>query len=401
MDSNGDRVKKYAFLLLGLVSAAYYSVLSAKQFTWVFGSGDSGDFLAAAKSWLPPQPFGNPFYVLLGHLLDALPGDLVVKMTVVGSCLASAVTVAVTFAIVERMTKSTKIGLLAGVTLMASPVFLSQSTVLSQYSLAVLAVVLAFWFRLNEKHKLTALCLGAGTAMHAVVAVIALLWFVIEWRQGRLKEWVRLIPMFIAIGGLPYCLTLWELWRLHGTLSLGILLDYTSNTSGAGMLAASVFYRRFFWFAGLMLTGLGVAIIPAYYGFKDKSIPHYGLLLTPVVFVSWYYLTAADPTTWHYLPWVMPFLVIFAGVGMQKLVAVWRPIIPAVAVSVAALLIVNTIFLNANVEAERNPVAMDTYRQFAGLPQGATVDVPDMGWIGFAFRYVQVNERPDLIRREP
>ena len=75
------------------ISFIYYSILSSKVYTWLFASGDSGDWLAASNWWIVPQPYGSPLYISLGHFLDLFGGDLVVKMTILLSCLPAAITV--------------------------------------------------------------------------------------------------------------------------------------------------------------------------------------------------------------------------------------------------------------------------------------------------------------------
>lgn len=385
---------KYLKPAIFLVAFIYYCALSSTQFTWVFGSGDSGGWLASALTWVPPQPLGNPLYVLFGHLMATLPGDLVAEMTILGSCLPSAVTVVLVYSIVLHYTQSRKIGLLSAGVLLASTVFLAQSTVLGQYPLAVMLTVLAFWFYLKDKRKLAVLCLGLGTAMHFVVAVVSVVWLALEWRQGRLGQWARLIPIFVVSGVLPYALTLWQLWRYYGELNSHVISSFVSNTSGAGGLVVMLFPMRLLRYAAWITVSLGVALVPIYFGVRYKVEKGFYLLVTPIVFVSWYYLTAQDPTVWHYLPWVMPFLAILAGVGLTKM-GDWRPAVPVVGAWVGVMLLVNAAFFNAGVEARRYPVASTFYDDLVALPENARVVADRLG-PGATVRYVIADRRPDI-----
>lgn len=386
-------------LVVFAVAALYYSLLSAKTFTWVFSSGDSGDWLSSALSWIPPQPFGNPVFVLLGHLLNALPGDLVIKMTVVGSCLPSAVTVALVFLITQKLTHSVKIGLLSAAVLAVSAVFLTQATVLMEYPLAVMPTTLACWFYIQDRKTLVALCLGIGAATQVAVGAIAIIWFAIEWRRENIGEWKMAIPVFLAAGILPYSLTLWELWRYNGGLSLHILTSYISNTAGVGELAITALPGRLLHFVAFTVGSLGIALIPAWYGLRMKKVKGYTLLALPAALVSWYYLTSLDPTLWHYLLWTMPSLAVFTGLGMKVLLRSRKAVVAPMLLSVLALFAVNTVWLNANHETEKNPVATNLYREFMSLTEGAVVSVPG-GWKGFILRYAQVSGRPDLVDRK-
>jgi hypothetical protein len=387
-------------VLLFAISEIYYIVLSAKSFTWVFGSGDSGSWLASSLSWITPQPFGNPLYVLLGHFTALFPGDLVIKMTIIGSCLPAAATVSMVYLITHKLTRSVGLGVIASGILLASATFLTQSTVLNQYPLPILMTVLSFWFYLRDNRRLTTVFLGLGTAMHVMVGAIALLWIAAEWRQGRAKEWLRMIPLFLAMGILPYLFTLWELWYNNGSLSWQVISNFISNTSGAGELALTALPERLLMFVSIIVVSLGLALPAIWYGLKNKLVKGYWLMVIPIGLVSWYYLTALDPTVWHYLPWAMPFLAILAALGI---IAVRKrlQIVPAMGMSIVILLIVNSFLLNADLEADRNPVALNLYQEYLALPNGSTVAVPSMGWIGFTLRYVQVGARPDLVRIEP
>ena len=134
-----------------VLSFVYYFVLASKQWTWVFVSGDSGDWLAAANIWMAPQPYGSPLYIVLGHLINMLPGSLVDNMTILLSVLPAAITVGLVYLIVYKMTENARIGIVCAVVMLGASIPLSQATVLEEYSLCVMFVVMAFYMYLLDK----------------------------------------------------------------------------------------------------------------------------------------------------------------------------------------------------------------------------------------------------------
>ena len=171
------RRDKWVALTLFILSFLLFFILSTKTFTWIFGSGDSGDWLASALSWIPPQPFGNPLFVLLGHVLAQFPGGLVIWMTAVGSCLASAATVSAVYLITLKLTSKQSLAIVSSLILLGAVVFTSQAVVLSEYPLPVMFTTLAFLFYLHDHRLPTAIMLGLGSACHVMVMVIELFQF--------------------------------------------------------------------------------------------------------------------------------------------------------------------------------------------------------------------------------
>src|SRR5207253_272577 len=83
-----------AALVLLLTLACYLRTL-APTITWRHGGGDGGDLAAAVAAFGIAHPPGYPAYVLLGHLVAALPlgGDLAYRLNLLsaaGAALAAA-----------------------------------------------------------------------------------------------------------------------------------------------------------------------------------------------------------------------------------------------------------------------------------------------------------------------
>lgn len=253
--------------LIFALSLLYYCALSAKSYTWIFVSGDSGDWLAASTMWMVPQPLGSPLYVFLGQLLHLLPGSLPVKMTILLSCLPSAVTVSLVYLVVSRLTRSTACSVCASFVLLGAGVFLSQSTILEQYALAVMFLTAAYYFYIADRRTLTALTLGLGTAVHIFILPVAVLWLIVE--RHRIRLWLRPIAVYIVSGVLPYAYVP-VLMAAHappfmaGYFSWSNLSAYMFDTAGnlIGTMALEELPRRMAIIAAIMASSLGLSVIP-------------------------------------------------------------------------------------------------------------------------------------------
>jgi len=383
--------------LVFIISFAYYCILSAKQFTWLFASGDSGDWLAASNLWIVPQPYGSPLYITLGHLVDLLPGSLPINMTVLLSCLPAAVTVTLVFLIVKHLTSKTTIALTAATIILGASIFLTQATVLEEYSIAVMFVVLAYLFYLKDKKKLTALSLGLGSAIHILVIPIAALWLFLEKKNWR--AWAKTLPIYIASGILPYALIIYLMTTdaprlLAGGLSLEAINSYLGSTSVFGSLSIFGLPERLLDFFSLIIMSFGLAVIPIWVALKRPWPTYIKLLVIGIAFPIWYYLTCLDPTSWTFMAYSCPFIAIAAGIGLAKVNKAL--IIKAVTISATALILLNSVFLNANLLAQKEPFAMDYYNELMSMPDGSAVVTHRGGFESMALFYV-MSEGKDLI----
>jgi hypothetical protein len=376
-------------IALFVFSFGYYSLMSAKEYTWLFASGDSGDWLAASNWWIVPQPYGSPLYISLGHLLDLLPGDLVVKMTILLSCLPAAVTVALVYLIVVHLTERKWIAFLSSTVLLGAGIFLTQATVLEQYSLAVMFVVLAYYFYLKDRKGLVALSLGLGSANHILVIPIAALWLFLD--RKRWREWFKAIPVYIISGILPYGLVLYLMTidtpRLlgGGGLSLGAINSYLGSTSVFGTLSIMAFPERALDFFALILMSFGLAVIPVWLAFKRPWSMQMKLLVLAIAFPIWYYLTSIDPTTWTFMAYACPFVAIATGVSLTKVNQKYA--MKAVVISAVMLIVLNSTFLNAGLLVKDKTLAKDYYNEIMEIPDGSAVVTYRGGFQAMAMFY--------------
>ena len=372
--------KKYAALIISLCTFADYVALSAKQYTWMFVSGDSGDWLASANAWIVPQPYGSPLYISLCRLLGLMPNQPT-TLTIVLSCLPSAITVGLVYLIVRKLTSRVWCALTASLVLLGMGVFLTQSTILEEYVLTIMFLTLAYFFYIGDRRKLTALCLGLGTAVHIFILPITVFWFVLEYKQLRLK----FLAVYFLSGALTYLLIPLLMYFGDG-LTFSGLWQYWAGTSGAIVGTLSIFDapQRLLSIAQILLMSLGLAVIPLWYGLK-KPYDTKKVVLVMIVLVSlWYHLTCLDPISWTFLCFGIPAITVLCGLGLSKLSLKHTC---AVAACALVLIIVNGVFLNANILTNEEPLAVTYYQELYSLPNGSAI-VAAPGSYSFGLLYV-------------
>jgi hypothetical protein len=382
--------KNIQVIAIALTALVYYLFLCCKDYTWIFASGDSGDWLAAANMWLVVQPYGSPLYILLARAISFLPFSLPAAMTILLSVIPSVITVVFVYLITVKISGKKILGITASVVLLGSAVFLSQSTILEEYALAVMFVVLAYWFYLKDKKVLTALMLGLGTAVHIVPLAIAGLWMLLHIKQ--IRTWIKPLLVFVASGILPYSLTLYLLAGagypfLGGYgLSLEAIRSYIATTGVFGSLTIFQFPDRVIDFTAIMLTSFGIALVPAIAFFKKRPWEMWQKLIFIVIFFSlWYYLTCLDPTAWTFVSYASPFIAIAAALGISKLN---KPgLTQLVVVGAITLMLLNSIAFNAAILNKQSPIATDYYNNIMALPDGSALVLNRGGFESMAVMY--------------
>lgn len=398
-------------IVMFLLAFTYYALLSSKTFTWIFVSGDSGDWLAASNWWFVPQPLGSPLFVLLGKFLALFPGDQVVKMTLLLSSLPSAVTVALVYMVVRRLTASTALAAVSATVLLGASIFLTQSTVLEQYALATMFPVLAFWFYIHGWRKLTLVAMGLGTAVHIMVLPIAVIWLVVE--RGQWKEWMRISWVYVLTGVMPY-LMVPILMALHappllagyfGWDNLESLQRYMFGVSGVivGQMSVVDFPKRMGLLVGHLVMSMGLALVPI--GVSVWTRMRMGEMTKPMWiclatsgFAVWYYTLNLDPSTWTFMTFGMPFMAIMAGVGLKGMGERVDARKYALVVACGALVLVmaNGVFLNANTVNDKNRLAMGIKETLESLPEDSAV-ITAQGSYSLALMWVMSEGREDIM----
>jgi hypothetical protein len=399
---SSSNLKRYLIpWIIACITFAYLSSIAVIEYTWLFASGDSGDWLFASTWWTTPQPYGSPLYIVLGHAVSSLPIDQVVSMTLLLSCLPAAITAGLVYTITCKLTGKLGIALTTSAVLIGMGVFLSQSTVLEQYSLAVMFLAVAIWFHVNGHTRLTYLALGLGTAVHVMLAPVAFFWLVIQAFHSR--QWrflVQPVLVYLLAGVAPYSLTLWLL--AYGSppllagygLSISSINSYLGSTSVVGSLAIQATPERIGTDILFIVVGYGAALVPIWIavkrGYGDITTQ---MLTVAMLFPIWYTVTCIDPTTWTFLIWGVVPAVVLAGIGLSRLPN-WHT---GVVVTIAGLLIItNTVLLNPSRLHNENPVAREFYEATMSLPDGAVV-IMDRGGFESLGTFYMMSQGKDLI----
>jgi hypothetical protein len=374
----------------------YYAALSAREYTWMFQSSDSGDWLMTSNWFVAPQPYGSPLYILLMRLLGTFPGDTVVWATILLSCLPSAVTVTLVYLVVNKLAHNQGIALVSAGVLLGSAVFLTQSTVLEEYALTTMLLTLGFWTYLNERRHLTALCWGLAASIHVFVLGAVLFWLIIEWRKYLKLCLAVTVPIVAAFYSYILLLMYLDTPRLlAGGLNMYSLKQYLTVTGGAiiGQLSAFEAPKRLLLTGRLLLMSFGLALLPLAAAPRKPFSKPVLVCLGIVVWTLWYQITCLDPLSWTFLTFLSPFLAVLIGVGLSRLS---RTHLKYVTASALVLIAVNAAFLNANTLTNEKPLAMDYYHELRGLPANAAV-VSEPGAYSLGLYYAMSEGRPDLI----
>lgn len=393
-------MKKYTALLVGLVAFVYYVLLSARTWTWVFVSSDSGDWLMCSNWFVVPQPYGSPLYISLMRLIGVLTdgNTTVVAATILLSCLPSAITVMLVYLAVEKLTQKVWLAITSSIVLLGCGIFLTQSIILEQYASAIMFCTLAFWFYLLGRKKLTALCLGLGTAIHAFVLPIALMWCVIDYLSHRnARTLITPTIIFVVSGILPYLMVPVLMYLdtprlLAGSLSPQSLKEYLEGVSGTIIGNLSIFEvpNRLLAVGKILLMSLGLAFIPLWYGLKKPFDAKKVMLMCTIVFAVWYHFTCMDPVTWTFMCFGLPAAAILVGVGLSKLIVRHTQVVVACAL---ILVCMNGFFLNADTLTNEKPYATTYYTELMSLPNESVV-VTTAGAHSLGLFYV-MSEHPE------
>lgn len=359
--------------LIFAAATIYFGILCSKTYTWVFVSSDSGDWLAASNWWMVPQPYGSPLYILLGHFLNLFPGDLVIKMTVLLSVIPSALTVTLVYLIVRKLTSREGVAVVSSLVLLGSAVFLTQSTVLEEYAIAAMLLVLGFWCYVSGYRYRTAICWGLGTAVHVFVLGAILFWLIVEWKSYVKPLLVVTVPIVAVFYGFILLLMYLDTPRLlAGELSIYSLKQYLTVTAGVILGQLSIFEapQRLFLTSRLLLMSFGLALVPLVRCIKKPLTKPVAVMLGIILWTLWYQITNMDPLAWTFITYASPFIAVLIGIGLSRMSIVH---LRYVAVSALVLVVINGVFLNANVLTNEKPLATTYYEDLWELPNNSIV----------------------------
>jgi hypothetical protein len=177
---------------------------------------------------------------------------------------------------------------------------------------------------------------------------------------------------------------------LSAHLSLAGIDNYLGATGTIASMSLFEAPKRILEFGSILIASLGLALIPIFVSIK--GITKYGksmlVLAVTVLFILWLYLTDSDPGTWHFLPIAFPLIMVFVAIGLNKMTKINRRIVFS---SACVLILVNGIFLNANVLAKQNPYATNYESQLKSLLDGSYVVCNSGGDYGLDNYYVMAS----------
>jgi hypothetical protein len=167
---------------------------------------DMGEFATAASALGIAHNTGYPLFVLLGKLFTFLPlGDPAYRVNLL-SAVFGALTVALTFLILSRLTSSSIAAWAGALTIAFSSTLWSNATWAISYDLNAFLTLLVFllllrWWEAGEaKNLLGALFVfGLGFGNHRLIAVMALPIAYLIWRQMSAEPERRTPRAFVAM----------------------------------------------------------------------------------------------------------------------------------------------------------------------------------------------------------
>jgi hypothetical protein len=387
---------KYDYLLIGIVAFAYYSFLSAKEWTWIFTSSDSGDWLASSIWWMNSQPYGSPLYVLLGHLLNWLfPQHLILAMTIGLSVIPASITVAITYLIIKKLS-NIKYAIAGSLILLSSAIFLSQSTVIEEYAIATMFLTLAYYFYIQDKKKLILLMLGLGSAIHIIIALISFIWLLFHLRE--IKLWYKKFWIYLVFGILPYSLVLILMASdtpklIAGNLSLASFNNYLGSSSTIGSISWYEAIFRLPNFIEFMCLSLGLGIVAFISMLKRPYTRYVQIAIITIIITMWLYFTNVDPSTWTFLTFSTPLMAVLVGIGLQKFNKIHYNLVSCFAI---ILIVFNTVFLNANILTKEVSLAKEFEIETWNLPDHSAIIETSGGAYGLGTIYIMAKGK-DII----
>ena len=394
-----ERLTKFIPIGLFVFALSYYYLLSSKILTWVYTTGDAGDWLVLTNWWYVPHQWGKPLIVLYVRFLSLFPGDDVIKTTVALAIIPGAIIVVFTYLIAKRLTNKIGLALIAAAVLLGAAIFTSQATVLEQYTFTAMFLTIAFYFHVKENKALTMLFLGLTTATHIVGLPITFLWLMCNLREWR--AWAKVIPIYIVSGLLPYGLILYLMADpdtpklVSGGLSWQSINSYLGNTVSGVNLALAEAPRRLLQASQIYVMALGLAIIPMIKGLRlhGKFDKLARLVIVVICFIVWFYITNLFPSVWKWSTLVLPMAAVFVAIGLAELPR-WHYFI--VGICAVALIISNGFFMNADRLAREDPQATEYLEALQQLPDDSCVVIPRGGQYGFTLFYA-MSEGEQLI----
>ena len=284
-------------LLLFGVAAVYFISLSSTVPTFYNVNSDSPIFITAAKFFRISHPSpGSPLYNLINMAwLHGLPffSSEYYSLTILNALYSSAVT-----AVLYAMTRN----ILAPLIWLAAGVVVTQSTILEQYSLTVLFMLVSYWCYRNDKRSWAYGLASFGIMVNHLAGFCILAYLANDvYQKNTLKPFLW---SFIALPLLAYIPLLNR--APYVLIDGNSIFDYYNYLfggrgliGGLAIIPTEDFVDRIWAFTRLILGGLGASLILIIIGIKKTWKVDFVLHLL-FLFPAFYYFTDLDATTYTY-----------------------------------------------------------------------------------------------------
>lgn len=339
--------------IIGFLSFAVFIFFQAQG---IF-TGDSGDLVTAAAVGGVPHPPGYPLYTWLGYVLSHVPISTVSWRVALVSSIPHAITVALVYALIYRMTKRNVLASIFGSTTLATNyLFFLYSTTPEVFALFDLFVIGVWYFLYRWAEEKNAsffyvFCLMYALSLshhHLMLFFVPAIAFYIWSHRILLKNGTHTSThigiglLCAAVGLLPYLyipfaahrdsIINWDRavnWK--GFIQLITRADYGTFVSGGAFgqtlrerfLAISAYgtFVRVDWtWIGMMLAGLG-----AYAWLRSSKMWGFSWLLSVLFLGPFFFFYASFPllnrfALGTYERFLLPTYVLFAlasGVGVS------------------------------------------------------------------------------------
>jgi hypothetical protein len=365
---------------LFIFAIGYYFTCSCKEYTWVFMSGDSADWLASARISFLPQPFGAPVYIWLAKLVNLLPGDLATNMVFYGSCIPAGISVVCIYLAALKYKNSKAIALVSALVMLAAFPFFAEATVIREHLLSAMFLSVAVLAWSYKKYPFVLMFGGLAVAVNIIAGYVCFLWVIADIKNW--KQWLKWIWVGVIFGALPYGYTLWLMenapykW-FEANLSIANINDYLGTSGTVGGLSIADAGGRLMDFVCVALVTYALAWIPIFKSFKKMW--KFGVI---VLGVFWLYFMDNDPTTWTFTLYAVPFASIMVAMGLEH-----KKEIIAVALSAVCLITFNGFYLNAQTIHNENPAARNLYEETMALPDDSIVITAQGGFVTLGLFY--------------
>lgn len=320
-------------------------------------TGDSGDLVTAAALGGVPHPPGYPLYTWLGYVVSHIPMNTVSWRVTLLSSIPHAVTVALVYALIFRMTKrNTFAGIFGSMTLALNYLFFLYSTtpeVFALFDMFVIGVWYALYRWVEEKRAsffyAFSFLYGLSLSHHHLMlffipAIVFFVWSNRVLLNGRGKESAHIFfgLLCMAAGFLPYIyipfaahrdsIINWDRavdWKAfiqlitradYGTFVSGSAFGQTMKERVLAIAAYGTFMRIDWTWVGIAFVGLGV-----YDWFRSVRIWAWTWLLAVLFLGPFFFFYASFPllnrfALGTYERFLLPTYVLFAvaaGVGFS------------------------------------------------------------------------------------